>query len=163
MRFRRLVPVAVAAATLVSPLAAFAASVTTDPIGQAAPALTTPMLGVLAIVLIGLGIYRIRTHATGTLTGLALLIGLSLLAGVSYATIGVVVKDAQCTMRTTQTYSDGGSTLTSLCPNPIEIVAIVCKTPIEPDVVGDIPTLPTCTVGEILATNDACRLLGCDV
>jgi hypothetical protein len=159
MRLRRLLQVAVVSAALVSPLAAFAeitGSVTTAPY-QPAPALTMGMLTALAIALTGLGAYRVCNRPAGAAAGFALVAGLSLLAGLSYASNGgISVKDADCNMRTTQSYPGiPGELLTSLCPNPIKIVAIDpgCGTP-------DPPPSP-CTVGQILTNGQKCVLPTC--
>jgi len=159
MRLRRVLQVAVASAALVSPLAAFAGTVTTAPVVHPAPALAMPLLVALGIGLIGLGAYRLRTRSAGAVTGFALVAGLSLLAGLSYAEGGVVVQGSDCNTRTTQSYvSSHARTLTSLCPNPIQIVAIdPCK--VEMDVLGDPP--PLCAVGQILTNGEVCTLQAC--
>ena len=149
MRLRRTLQVAVAAAALVSPLAAFALpSVTTAPVVQPAPALALPMLVALAIALIGVGTYCIRTRSARSVAGFALLAGLSVLAALSYAGTGVVVQNADCNMQTMQSF-EPGSPLTSLCDNPIRIVAITCSDP---------PTAKRCFVGEILLNGQSCVL-----
>ena len=163
MRLRRLLQVDVVSAALVSPLAAFAqtmGSVTTAPVGHLAPALAIPMLVALGIGLIGLGAYSVRTRSAEAVTGFALVAGLSLLASLSYATGGVVVQGADCNTRTMQSYDStlGTTSLTSLCPNQIQIVAIdACN--VDTDVLGD--PLPVCTVGKILNNGEACILPGC--
>jgi hypothetical protein len=152
----------VVSVALVSPLAGFAqvaGSVTTDPI-RLAPALAMPMLVVLAIALIGFGVHTLRTRSAKTLAGVALVAGLSLLAGFSYATNGgIFVQGPQCDTQTTQPYpSLYGETLTSLCPNPIRIVALdACG--VESQVFGD--ALPDCTVGEVLTNGQGCYLPIC--
>ncbi|MFI5399147.1 MAG: hypothetical protein ACHQ9S_26755 [Candidatus Binatia bacterium] len=162
MRLRRSLQVAVAAAVLVSPLAAFAqvlGSVTTDRVGQPAPALMMPMLVALAIALIGLGAYSLRARSGRAVAGFALVAGLSLLAGLSYANGSVVIQGADCNTRTTHTYpSSFAETLTSLCPNLIRIVAIDCNG--APGAVFGDP-LPSCTVGQTLTNGEACSLPIC--
>ena len=163
MRLRRLLQVAVVSAALVSPLAAFAqtmGSVTTAPVGHLAPALAIPMLVALGIALIGFGAYGLRTRSAGAVTGVALVAGLSLLVGLSYATAGVVIQGADCNTRTMHSYDSVPATtpLTSLCPNPIQIVAIdACGTELE--LLSD--PLPLCTVGQILTNGEVCSLPGC--
>jgi hypothetical protein len=153
----------VAAAALVSPLTAFAqvvGSVTTDPVGQPAPALAMPMLIALAIALIGLGVYSLRARSARTVAGFALVAGLSLLAGLSYANGSVVIEGADCNTRTTHSYPGSfAETLTSLCPNPIRIVAIDCNGA-PGDVFGD-PLQSSCTVGQTLTNGEACSLPIC--
>jgi hypothetical protein len=114
MRLRLSFQVAVAAAALVSPLAAFAqvvGSVTTEPVGQPAPALAIPMLVALAIALIGLGAYSLRARSGRAVAGLALIAGLSLLAGLSYANGSVVIEGADCNTRTIHTYFSSSAEL----------------------------------------------------
>jgi len=146
---------------MVSPLAAFAqpvsGSVTTDPVGQSAPALALPMLVVLAVGLIGLGAYTLRTRSAGAVAGFALVAGLSVLAGLGYATDGsVVIQGAECNTQTVSPYpSVCGDTLTSGCSNRIRIVAIEpgCESP-------TIPSSP-CTVGQVLTDGQQCYLPYC--
>lgn len=166
MKLGRSLPVAVASAALVSPLAVFAqpttmGSVTTAPIGHAAPALAIPMLVALAIALIGLGAYRICTRSAGAVTGFALVAGLTLLAGLGYAIDGVVIQGADCYAQTMHSYDStlGTTSLTSLCPNAIQIVAIDACASIEPNVLSD--PLPFCRVGTVLTNGQACILPGC--
>ncbi len=165
MVHRRLLQFAVAAATLVSPLAAWAqiaGSVTTAPVGQPAPALAMPMLVVLAIALVGLGFHQLRTHGASRAAGFALVVGLSLLAGLSYAGFSgaVVIEGGDCTTQTTHSYDPNGATLTSLCPNLIQIIAIDAPC----DGGGQIAqgaAVTTCIVGETLANGQVCTLEGC--
>ena len=158
MRLYRLLQVAVVSGALVSPLAAsgeIMGSVTTAPY-QPAPALTMGMLTALAIALLGVGTYRLRRRSLRAATRFALVAGLSLLAGLAYAKAGIVVQGGDCNTRTTQLYPNvSGVTLTSLCPNPIVIVAIDpgCGTP-------DPPPAP-CAVGEILTNGQECTLPIC--
>ena len=155
MRVRRTLQVAVAVAALVSPLAAFAeptGSVTTAPVVQQAPALALPVLVALAIALIGVGTYCIRTRSAGAVAGFALVVGLSVLAALSYATIGVLIQGADCDMQTMHTFT-GGSPLASACANPIRIVAITCE---STDVVA--PNRELCFVDEILLNGQSCAL-----
>ena len=163
MRLRRSLQVALAAAALVSPLTAFAqvvGSVTTDPAAQPAPALAMPMLVALAIALIGFGAYSLRARSARTVAGFALVAGLSLLAGLSYANGSVVIEGADCNTRTIHTYpSSSAETLTSLCPNPIRIVAIDPCNSAPAVAFGD--PLPSCTVGQTLTNGEACNLPGC--
>ena len=166
MRLCRSLQVAVSSAALVSPLAAVAqpmttGSVTTAPVGISAPALAIPTLVALAIALIALGAYSIRTRTAGAVTGFALAAGLSLLASLGYATGGVVIQGTDCFAQTIHSYDStlGTTSLTSLCPNPIQIVAIDACASIEPDVLGD--PLPFCRVGTILTNGQACTLPGC--
>ena len=109
MKLRRTLQVAVAVAALVSPLAAFAeptGSVTTAPVVQQAPALALPVLVALAIALIGVGTYCLRTRSAGAVAGFALVVGLSVLAALSYATIGVLIQGADCDMQTIAVETD---------------------------------------------------------
>jgi len=119
------------------------------------------MLIALGIGLIGLGAYSLRTRSAGAVAGFfALVAGLSLLAGLSYAGGGVVIQDADCNTRTMHSYDStlGTTPLTSLCPNPIQIVAIdACS--IIGEVLGD--PMPFCTVGRILTHGEGCVLPGC--
>ena len=143
------VAVAVAVAALVSPLAAFALfSVTTAPVIQPAPALALPVLVALAIALIGVGTYCLRTRSAGAVAGFALVVALSVFAAFSYAGTGVVIQDADCNMETMHSFYGGVSPLTSLCANPIKIVAITCSD----------PPPPACHVGEILLNCQTCSL-----
>jgi hypothetical protein len=163
MKLRRSLQAAVVSAALVSPLAAIAqvtGSVTTDPATLPAPVLAMSTLIVLTIALIGLGAYSLRARSAGGMAGFALVAGLSLLAGLSYANGSVVIEGADCNMRTIHTYpSNFSEALTSLCPNPIRIVAIDPCASGDSLVSGD--PLPLCTVGEILNNGEACRLPGC--
>ena len=155
MRLRRSIPVVAAAAALLSPLAAFALpTVTTVPVVLPAPALALPVLVALAIALIGVGVYCLRTRSGRAVVGLALAAGLSVLAGLSYATIAVLIQGADCNMEVVNTFSVGGSPLTSACPNPIRIVAITCDA--VPDVSA--PTMQPCTIGKILLNGQSCAL-----
>lgn len=159
MRLRRSLQAAVVSAALVSPLPAFAVfmgSVTTAPVGQPAPALAMPLLIALAIALIGLGAYSLRTRSAGAVAGFALVTGLSLLAGLGYANGGIVVQGADCNTQTTLSYpSLYGETLTSLCPNSIRIVAI------DPGCENSDPPVSHCTVGQILTNGQECVLPSC--
>ena len=83
--------------------------------------------------------------------------GLSVPAALSYAGTGIVIQDADCNMQTMQSFDPAGSPLTSLCANPIKIVAITCHDTRRPDP----PTPRLCPVGEILVNGQAC-LLECD-
>ena len=157
MRLRRVLQVVVVSGTLVSPLAAFAASVTTSPLGLAAPALRLVVLIALAIVLVGAGLYSLRRRSAAALAGFALVAGLSVLAGLGYANPpGVVIDDGDCHRQSVHVYSDGGSTLTSLCPGPIKIDALDCDG-VPPLCVA----LVDCTVGQILANGESCNLPAC--
>jgi len=159
MRLRRLLQVAVVSTALVSPLVAFAATVTTAPLGQQAPALTMPLLVALALALIGIGAYSLRTRSVGVVAGLALVAGLSVLAGLCYANGGIFVQGPQCDVQTTQSYPNiEGETLTSLCPNQIQIVALECN-----DMHGSQAAVPpsSCTVGQTLSNGQVCTLPAC--
>jgi len=136
-------------------------SVTTAPIGQPAPTLALPMLVALAIALIGLGVYRMRTRSAGVLVGFVLVAALSVLAGLTYAGVsGVVIKGDDCNVRTAHTYDNENPTLTSLCPNAIQIVEIDPCSGTPSDVPGA-AALPSCTVGQTLLNGDTCRLPIC--
>jgi len=157
MRFRRSLQAAVATALLVSPLAAIAQTVTTVPIAQPAPVLAMPMLIALVVGLVGLGIYSIRARSARVVAGFALITGLSLVVGLSYAALpGVSVDGAECDMRTTQSYNFFGDILTSHCPNLIKIVEITCG---HTDVLN-VPAL--CVVGQTLTNGQSCLLPSCD-
>lgn len=161
MRLHRSLQAAVAAATLAAPLAAFAqvvGSVTTAPLGHPAPTLAMPMLVVLATALIGLGVYSMRTRHAGVVAGFVLVAGVTLLAGLGYADSGVLVEGGNCDKLTPQTYFSNNENLTSLCPAPIQIVALGCMEAPK-DVLN--PPIP-CSVGLILTTNQICRLPNCD-
>lgn len=159
MKSGRWLQAVVASGALISPLAAFADTVTTVPFIQAAPALTMPMLVAVAVVLLGVGAYCTRTRAGRAVAGLALVAGLSLLASRSYAPLPVVtVEGADCGRVTTQSYSNFSETLlTSLCTNRIKIVAI------ESDCIhGEaLVTPPLCAVGQVLSNGDSCTLPSC--
>ena len=167
MRLRR--SLQVAAAALVSPLPAFAqtlmGSVTTDPVGHPAPALGMSLLVALAIALIAVGVYSIRARSAGAVAGFALIAGLSLLAALTYANGGIVIQGTDCNVQTTHAYPNvPGETLTSLCPNRIQIVAITnpCGViPMAPTVPLPPPPAPPCFVGEILSNGQICQLPIC--
>lgn len=168
MRIHRSLLVAGALAALVSPMAAFAQTVTTDPLAQAAPALSFPLLVVAAMALIGLGVYSTRTRAGRGIVGFTLVAGLSLITGVIYANSGVIIDGAECKKETVSPYDSSALdvTLTSLCPNRIKIVAIDpdCGMLITPQsyCVG-VQLQPPCTVGQILANGDTCTLPSCNL
>jgi len=163
MRLRRSLQVAAFSAVLVSPLAAFAGTVTTAPLAQPAPALAMPLLVALAITLIGLGAYRIRIRPAGMVAVGALVAGLSVLAGLGHATLiaDPVIGDGACNTQTVSLYDPAGATLTSNCPNPIKIVAIdPCDSGGPTDALCD-PLPSICTVNQILTNGQECELPPC--
>lgn len=159
MRLHRLLQAAVVSAALAWSQAAVAeviGSVTTSPFGLAAPALGTPMLIAAAIALLGLGAYLLRTRAARTTAGLALAVGLGLLATLAYADGTVTVKGSDCNKETTQPYlSSAVQSLINNCPNPIRIVAI------EPGCGDPDPPPVHCTVGLVLNADEECILPSC--
>jgi hypothetical protein len=115
-----------------------------------------PMLIALAMALIGLGAYRLRSRSTGAAAGFALVAALGLLAGLAYADGTIIVQGTECNMETTQPYlSSAVQTLVSLCPNPIRIVAI------DPGCGAPDPPVSHCTVGQILSNGEDCVLPSC--
>lgn len=141
-------------------------SVTTDPVGYPAPTLGMALLVALAIALIAVGVYSIRARSAGVVAGFALIAGLSLLAALTYAINGgIVIQGADCNVQTTHAYPNSpGETLTSLCPNQIQIVAITspCVGGMAP-AVPLVPPAPPCFVGEILSNGQICQLPICPV
>ena len=172
MRLRRLIPIAGALATLVAPLTAAAqgmmGSVTTAPVGQPAPALGMPLLFLLAVVLAGVGVYRMRISAPSSIA-MVVLAGVIAVAGLGYADgTALVIRDANCMMRKTATFPlNSFSHLMSECSNPIMIVALdytcasgdVAANTVCPS--GIVDMLPTCQVGQVLALNESCELPNC--
>ena len=120
------------------------------------------MLLVLAIALISFGAYRMRTRSAGAVTGIALLAGLSLLAGFCYASGSVLdIEGASCNNEVKHRYDAGGATLASLCPNPITIVAIdPCNGSGPTDVTCD-PLPSLCKVNQTLTNGQECELPPC--
>jgi apolipoprotein N-acyltransferase len=160
---------AVGAATLVAPLAAWGqipmGSVTTDPVQQA-PALGMSVVVALAVAMAGVGIYRLRRTGTGRIVGVVLIAAATVLAGLAYAGDGLTtltISGADCTKRTVTAFSlDYPTQLMSDCPNLIRIVDIQASCD---GVMGPLSTVPNviveCSVGQTLAKGDACRLPGC--
>jgi len=163
MTLRGSLQVAVVSATLGTPLAAFAATVTTAPIPRPVPALALPLLVGLALALIGLGAYRIGTRSAGKVAGVAMVAALGVLAGLSYATLigDAVIRFDACNVQTVTPYNPEGAKLISECPNPIKIVAIdPCGGMASMDVSCSPMALP-CMVNQILTNGQFCQLPSC--
>lgn len=163
MRPRRLPHVAVALATLVAPLAAFAqplppGSVATAPLVAAVPAMGMPLLILLTVVLAGGGAYFLRRAAGGVIAAVGLVVVLTALAGLAYAPPPTVrVEGAQCGMRTAQDFFPNGLLL-SQCSNRIQIISIQLSCPSR-----EIPLGGTCSEGQVLAYNGSCILPECGI
>ncbi len=162
---RRANQIAVAVASLVAPLTAFAqvrtGTVTTDPVRQA-PALGMPLLVVLVVAIAGFAMYRLRRPSMKPIVGLVLFAAVAMLAGSSDAGTGVTISGAECTQRTVSPFPAFLSVqLMSQCPNPIQIVAIdlSCGQPGAPNT--DVPIVPDCTLNQILSNGDRCTLPSC--
>ena len=170
MIIRRLPEVVVALVTLVTPLAALAqgadGSVTTVPLALA-PTMGIPVLVLLAVVLAGVAAYFLRRASGRVAAVIGFVAVLTGLTGLGYATMPMIhmimVQGSQCGMQTTQMFMPMTPTaLKSLCPNPIQIVAIqggMCFG----DSLGSAPVFLTpCRVGQVLADGEEC-LLSCSV
>jgi len=134
--------------------AEFFGTVTTAPVSVAgAPAMGMPMLAVLAVVLAVGGGYMLRRTRGGAIAKVALIAALTALAGLTYATDGVVIEGADCGMQTVHQFVPL-HTLLSNCTNPIRIIDIQldCQA-LDPP--GD------CTVGQVLTNGDSCTLPHC--
>jgi hypothetical protein len=166
---RRLLPVSATLAMLVAPLAAMAqvtGSVTTDPV-RLAPTLGLPLIFLLAVVLAGIAVSRLRRTAAGPIARVVLIAGVTVLAGLGYAGVTpITISGADCTKQTVHAFDPSGSpmTLMSECQNPITIVDITTscrKGPIFPNAPTGTTTLSACEIGQTLANGDDCRLPTC--
>jgi len=160
MMIRRSIPVAAALATLVAPLPAFAQVVTTGPL-QPAPTLAMPLIFVLAVVLAGLAVYRLRRYVAGPMVGLLLFAAVTVLAGVGYATSmfrSIMISGPACMRETMSPFMDHGppTVLMSECRNMISILAIQSSC----TMFTQMPQ-PPCSVGQTLANGQACTLPNC--
>ncbi|HVO25988.1 MAG TPA: hypothetical protein VMW56_20405 [Candidatus Margulisiibacteriota bacterium] len=163
MKLRGSLYLSTVVATLVTPFAASAGTVTTVPLGAAAPALGLPMLGLLAVALSVGAVHVLRRKAASATAKLAVVAVVISLAGAAYAPIPtVVVSNEQCTVRTTQMWdSSNPAVLENRCSNDLVIEAIMaCEPGLGSAAVVD--ELPVCVVGQILAADGACDLPVCD-
>ncbi len=165
MMRRRANQIAVAAASLVAPLTAFAqgptGTVTTDPIHQA-PALGMPLLVVFVVAIAGFAMYRLRQPSMRPIVGVVLFAAVAMLAGASDAGTGVIIRGAECTQQTVSPFPAFVRVqLMSQCPNLIQIVAIdlSCGQPVAPNT--DVPVAPDCVLNQILSNGDRCTLPIC--
>ena len=163
---RRSLPVTVASTLLVFPFAAVAqstGSVTTDPFGQSAPTLTMPLIFLLTVMLAGIAVYHLRRTVAQPIVVLILVVTVTVLAGLGHAiTSGITISGADCMKQTTRVFDPfvAVTTLTSNCPNAIQIVDI--QNPCITDVLCDVQNLPSpCQVGQTLANGDVCSLPSC--
>jgi len=147
-----------------SPIAALAVpigSVTTSPFGSA-PVLALPLLLLLAIVLAGITIFRLRRRGAAPVAIVAVGAALLVMAGVTYATVPIIVlSDVACNARVTNSYTPTTLTeVTNHCINPVKIVDITFSCNALPDTVtGEIPSL--CEIGQTLNPGSTCRLPEC--
>ena len=159
--------VAVSLAALLAPVMALGqvppGSVTTSPVNQA-PAMGAPVLVLLAVVLAGVAVYRLRRAATVV----ALVTAVTLLAALGSAVImmsNITISGADCVQRTTNPFDPITlTTLTSNCPTMIQIVDIQFDCglgEIAPNAPTSAVPIPSCEVGQTLANGDVCRLPIC--
>jgi len=115
----------------------------------------TPLLAVLVVMLVGIGAYALRRSRGGVVAKVGFALALTALAGLTYAIDGVTVGGADCGKLTVHQFSlVGPHTLTSTCPNAIQILSIKfdCTDP---------PGPTPCTVGQVLTNGQFCTLPEC--
>jgi hypothetical protein len=171
MMLRRSLPVTAALATLVAPFAALAqatGSVTTDPV-RLAPALGLPLIVLLAVLLAGVAVFRLRRATAGPIARIALIATVTVLAGVGYATLTTItISGVDCTKQTVHLYDPTGSPVTLMndCVTPITIDDITTSCiagPISPSSPTEPTRLPPCEVGQTLPSGADCSLPNCRV
>jgi hypothetical protein len=161
MLSRRVLQVGVALAALLGPFAVVAhaelfGTVTTAPnVVAGAPAMGMPMVALLAVLLAGGGAYMLRRTRSGAIAKVALIAALTALAGLTYATDGVLIEGADCGMQTVHQFIPG-HTLLSNCTNPIRIIDI------QLDCFAQDPP-GQCRVGQVLTTGQSCTLPMCNM
>jgi len=170
MNKRTIARLAGALAVVLSPVAAFGqAVVITAPPAQPVPTLSIAMLAMLGIGLAAIAILALRRAPAGAATTMALISAVTLSAIVGQAAPSdVIVENDECLVRFEHEYNanDGPRLLVSLCPNPIEVVALDpnCdenNESVEGEILGSVVE-PLCTVGTILSFEDSCRLPDCN-
>jgi len=167
MMARRTSILTVAVAILGNPLAALAVptgSVTTAPIASA-PAIALPLLLLLAVVLTGITVYRLRATSVPKILAVLGIAAALASIGITYAvpTATITISDGNCYRTVTNPYDPTDFTVvTNHCINPIKIVNVSfsCNEVNASGVVtGEIPVL--CTEGLVLAPNAFCHLPQC--
>jgi hypothetical protein len=163
MTGRRVFHVGITLAAMLGPFVTVAhasignGTVTTAPYRVAAPAIGMPLLAVLAVMLVGIGTYVLRRTRGRAVAMVALGAALTALAGLTYAIDGVIIEGADCGMVTVHQFSlIGVHTLTSACPNAIQILSI------EFDC-ADPPGPSPCTEGQVLTQGQSCDLPECSM
>lgn len=154
-------------AILALPLTASAATVTVAPAGAAAPAMSGGVLFVSALVLGGIAVATLRRSRSATATLVAALALSGSIAAVhrAWATSGIVVSGEDCSERTEFNYAGfQGSSVTSDCPNAIQIVALeLCDNDNSTSQLGEALVVnPTCEIGLVLHNGDTCELPVCN-
>lgn len=164
MILRKLVGVGSAVALLGVPFSVMAQTVTTGPLGAEAPAIGLPMLVLLALALGGAAMFVLRRSSAKSMAAGAMVAVLGVAAGLVYATSAIVeVSGTECEMVTVQAFStDVNTNLKNSCPNPIRIISIDVSCT-DRDVFGESSATPPapCSEGQVLTTNQYCRLPRC--
>lgn len=169
---RRSIHAAAAFAALVAPLTALAqaptGSVTTAPIHNV-PALGMSLFVMLALALAGLGIYRLRRTVSRRTVAIALVAAVTVLAGLGYAgaTSIITITGADCMKQTVSLFNPlMDTTVISNCTNRIQVLDIQVScgagdVTAETDINSAANGVHVCSVGEVLADGDSCRLPIC--
>lgn len=169
MRLEKSLPKVAVLVALIAPVVVHAADpmnmVTTRPLAQHAPAVGLPLIFLLAVVLAGVTVYRLRRVAVGRVIGAALIAAWIGLAGLGYAVIDTLhINGTACMQQTASPYATMTTTnLQNDCPNDILIVDIqfACTSDTLPDQETGGASVPSCVRGNALQNGQICRLPLC--